>query len=567
MEEKTSFTEKEEKRAVWKRKLSAAGKGVKKTFHIFPVTQGSIWLFTILFAVLTGCSDSVMMDVGERVLFFLLFFGTGSFFSEAVYRKTEKMRLRVFLYAAALLPALLFSWLLALEPGSAVWRWDADLIGSYLPRYIICYELVLFILAVYFCFCSSRLSLEEYITRIFAWAVRVSVLYVVLIIGVSTVVGIFDELFEAGYEIYFQFQILLFGIFYISSLLKVMLPEAEEEGHFTEGLVKYVLTGLLISAFAIVYIYILKILLFRDMPSNAVFRILTGLFLTGVPIWTMNSFYTRQNPLLKISRILPYLFSPLILLQGYSIGVRIYENGITPMRYVGILLLVFEILYVLLYFFRRQAISRLFVVLACFVLVACCLPGINMYHVSYLNQKSALERFLNRQDTSSLSRRELDQAAGAYRYLCEDQKGSGYLAALPEEMTEKLENMQGDSSGYRKTYDIYQSKKFTVLDVAGYQSCYPVKVSRRDAGEIETMTEYKLTYGEEETVFFDLKGYLDGFLGMEDDNGAIDQYFLSHRIFDLNADTRLCLDYLSFDYDLTTGEYTSFSFGGYLLVK
>lgn len=72
-----------------KDKLAFIGKGMKNTFLYFPVTQGSIWLFTLLCTILVSCSDSVVMDVGEKLMYFLIFYGTGSFFAEALYQKTE----------------------------------------------------------------------------------------------------------------------------------------------------------------------------------------------------------------------------------------------------------------------------------------------------------------------------------------------------------------------------------------------------------------------------------------------------------------------------------------------
>ena len=90
------------------------------------------------------------------------------------------------------------------------------------------------------------------------------------------------------------------------------------------------------------------------MPSNAVFRILTGLFAAGLPVWTMNSCYSQKNPLLKLTRLLPYLFSPLILLQAYSIGIRIYENGVTPPQISLRAAFVFEIIYVSVYYFKDR---------------------------------------------------------------------------------------------------------------------------------------------------------------------------------------------------------------------
>ena len=318
MEEKMPAAGKRKYMEVLKEKFAAFKGNMKNTFVCFPVTQGSIWLFTLLFVLLININDSSVMDFLGRIMFFLVFYGTGSFFTEALYQKCRKLWLRIVLYIALVIPAVLFAWLVTLDYDSMFLAWEYDTIEFYLPRYIACYELVLFTLAVYFCFRKAGFSLEEYLARFFAWAVRVSILYFVLIIGVGLIMGILVELFDVDYDIFIQAQVLLFGIFYVSSLLRGVLPKTGDDGPFAEVLIKYVMTGLVISAFAIIYVYILKILIFRDMPSNSIFRILTGLFIAGLPIWTMNAFYTQHNPLLKISRLLPYLFAPLVLLHRYT---------------------------------------------------------------------------------------------------------------------------------------------------------------------------------------------------------------------------------------------------------
>lgn len=139
------------------------------------------------------------------------------------------------------------------------------------------------------------------------------------------------------------------------------------------------------------------------MPSNAVFRILTGLFAAGLPVWTMNSCYSQKNPLLKLTRLLPYLFSPLILLQAYSIGIRIYENGVTPLRYLCVLLLFFEIIYVSVYYFKRQAVCLLIPLFAVFTAAACFVPGINMARFSLNSQQNALHKYIMAEESSALT--------------------------------------------------------------------------------------------------------------------------------------------------------------------
>ena len=180
---------------------------------------------------------------------------------------------------------------------------------------------------------------QEYLARFFAWAVRVSILYFVLIIGVGLIMGILVELFEVDYDIFIQAQVLLFGIFYVSSLLRGVLPKTGDDGPFAEVLIKYVMTGLVISAFAIIYVYILKILIFRDMPSNSIFRILTGLFIAGLPIWTIDVYKRQMKPpapintvplfqkFLPVSQNLPFPLSIIRRILPYY-PYRLHQNNI-----------------------------------------------------------------------------------------------------------------------------------------------------------------------------------------------------------------------------------------------
>ena len=55
------------------------------------------------------------MDFLGRIMFFLVFYGTGSFFTEALYQKCRKLWLRIVLYIALVIPAVLFAWLVTLD--------------------------------------------------------------------------------------------------------------------------------------------------------------------------------------------------------------------------------------------------------------------------------------------------------------------------------------------------------------------------------------------------------------------------------------------------------------------
>ena len=508
-------------------------------------------------------SESIY-DVLEKALPFLVFYGTGCFFAEAVYQKTEKLRLRAVLYILSVIPAFLLTWLLYLEPDSFFLGQDALTISFYLPRYIAGYEVILISIAVYLCFLRTRLSLEQYLGRVFAAVVRISIIYFILMIGTSMVVGIFIELFDGAFSLYIQVQCLLLGLYYIPALLRSVLPDEKEDSRFAEVLIKYILSGLVISAFAVIYAYVLKILLFRDMPSNAVFRILTGLFAAGLPVWTMNSCYSQKNPLLKLTRLLPYLFSPLILLQAYSIGIRIYENGVTPLRYLCVLLLFFEIIYVSVYYFKRQAVCLLIPLFAVFTAAACFVPGINMARFSLNSQQNALHKYIMAEESSALTQRQIDKAAGAYWYLREEPTGKAWLQSLPEEDKAKLENLKsGSPIEYEALRHFYYSIKNTAIDISGYNTCYPIQVSARD--NTENFTAYQIVYGGSSSAIVNLAAYLNNF---PDESGeTAEAYFEKHHEIPIDPYRKLYLEYLSYDYDRVGENYTYISFHGYLLEK
>lgn len=65
MEEKMPAAGKRKYMEVLKEKFVAFKGNMKNTFICFPVTQGSIWLFTLLFVLLININDSSVMDFWE----------------------------------------------------------------------------------------------------------------------------------------------------------------------------------------------------------------------------------------------------------------------------------------------------------------------------------------------------------------------------------------------------------------------------------------------------------------------------------------------------------------------
>lgn len=67
--------------------------------------------------------------------------------------------------------------------------------------------------------------------------------------------------------------------------------------------------------------YIIKILVLRQMPKNQIFRILSSLFIIGMPIWSMAQYFKDENFWYNVSSKLAIAFIPFIILQSGKIKI------------------------------------------------------------------------------------------------------------------------------------------------------------------------------------------------------------------------------------------------------
>lgn len=100
-----------------------------------------------------------------------------------------------------------------------------------------------------------------------------------------------------------------------------------------------------------------------------------------------------ENKFVEVfSKIMPIAFIPLIGLQVYSIGARIGENGITPVRYMGVMFIIFEIIAIVLSIVnKRKYLTNALLVAAVLMAISTILPVVNMEEISNYNQASRLK--------------------------------------------------------------------------------------------------------------------------------------------------------------------------------
>ena len=255
-----------------KEKILSLKDFIKNFFSKYPLTMIIIFTYTILGAFVFDL-DFIKEEWIEKIVIFLTFGGIGAFFSENVINKS-KLKTNIS-YAITLIISAFFSWYLTKD----------NLDFDFISKLSVCYIVTLIAVSLFFIIKNSKKEISEYLLKFFINITRVSMVYFVLAIGAIIIYEIFNMLIlDYKGDFGWRIEILILGLYYVPKMIYSLIDMEEEVIPIYKSLVKYVLMTLVSIAFLIIYMYIIKILILRDMPKNQIFRILTALFVIGAPI-------------------------------------------------------------------------------------------------------------------------------------------------------------------------------------------------------------------------------------------------------------------------------------------
>lgn len=442
--------------------------------------------------------------------------------------------------------------------------------GTGIYRILIGYSIVAFLIGLFKVIKNSGLELSKYCTRVFKNLFGTGVIYGILVVGFALIMAISISLLTPGknYELVLRAQIAIAGFFLIPATLLSITNTEGENSKFIETVISFVLLPLTAIATIIIYIYMIKILVLRQIPQNSIYRIVAGLFVVAFPVWVMTYEYKQKNKFVEVfSKIMPIAFIPLIGLQIYSIGARIGENGITPVRYMGVMFIIFEIIAIVLSIVnKRKYLTNAVLVAAGLMAISTILPVVNMEEISNYNQASRLRNAWREGESfTSLSNEEKAVASSAYRYLLRQENSEKYLPKYldKEELTEKLIEHYSPYGDEDETYDEkrttykrvnYQYPDDGVITVEGYNRIKKFKVYEYDInGEnLESVSLY-------DTFNINLKDYVIGLIeANKNGDESAKEYIVSHRVHrvDDSRDIYITDVNLSYEVDLE-GNYDS----------
>ena len=291
-------------------------------------------------------SDTTINRNEEYILIFLGMSIVGTFFTESVLRGRKSKEVAITGYIFSGLGAFLWVILDVIAQSDV-----SDITKYYILVAAGFYVLVFVSLSFLALVKDSNLAFEQYLLRIVISVLKLLLILLILNLGVLLILWLIDALIAKIYIFTWlgYVEIMLVALVYIPYGLSCLINQSEpEQTKFARGLVLYALMPLLIAATGIVYIYIGKIVITRDIPSNQVFMICAGLCFIGWLIWTMAYAYTRRDrtPIYnKIIRYMKYFYAPLIILEIYAIAVRIHDYGYTIPRLAGIAFIVLQVIY------------------------------------------------------------------------------------------------------------------------------------------------------------------------------------------------------------------------------
>ncbi len=542
-----------------KEKIKNIGKIFKKIFEKFPITMLIVFITTVIYTISIGnyiFTSKVLNNIG----LFSILFASGTFFTETIKKDKRKS---IFCYIISFIIAISLTCLINIE--KSVLGIKNTIFIDYIIRICFCYIFSMIISTIYIQFKKSNISFKEYVVRVATNLFKTSIIYGILSIGALIVTSIFNFLILNGDDFYISLRVetLLLGLFYIPRLLYSFFELDIEIGKFVKGIIKYTLGILVIIAFAIIYLYIGKIIILKDIPSNQIFRIVASLFVIGCPIWTMVSYFKEKDIISKINNMLPILFAPFIILQVYSIGVRIYHNGVTEPRYLCVILIIFEMIYLMIYLLNKEKIANILPVLVVLVIVSTIVPGINMYKVSQMSQLKNL-RILKQKD--EYSQEDIAKIKGAYNYLNGINEGKEILEDyLTEKDIDKINDIKQPKNNENNTTFLYTSTSISNINIEGYNDIYIVS----NYGEkVKTLNDLKnISLQDKNNINYfevDLYNIVNEYL---DNKENIKEYFNNHHEFELDNKSRLIIEDIQLKYNKENQKIITFYLNGYIVTK
>ena len=540
---------------------------LKETFKKFPITIVIVYLTTIVCAF--GTDDFVETFLDDMWFFMMIVWAIGTLFSEKFFKNNY---VRAAGEIIALIIALSFRWIITDESLSN---------NTTLMKIYVTYLCVIPLVTVYKILKDSGVSVKEYAIRVLGNVGKTSAIYGLANLGILVVILVFVELILDGndYDILPRTLILLLGGFYVPAMIDAITNVKNETGKFMKILLTGILMPVALFLIGTLYLYVIKIFLNGELLNKSLFFILSLTFSLAIPGVILLRNYDENKTVLKISNVLLYSFIPLMVLQIIAMNVRVGDYGLTESRYMGYLLILFEIIFIALMIIKNSKyLDKIILVFAGFIIVGILTP-LNVFDVPVYSQTARITKMLKTVDNfENLTAKEKNECKKAFIYV--------KRSFIPEYLDKKLSKEEKDAiENYEVDYSVeddnnmsyYESKYEHIsmydsranVNVEGYKMLYHSYANYASENKDDiNIKKYEVKDQDEKIkVTVDLENLIREMYKAEKENTE-DETFEKVRLLETSSENIMFfVTDFSVSYELYRNKIDHVSVDGYLLVK
>lgn len=520
-----------------------------ETFRRYKVTLSLIGITTILALFLVDFEDVEFLQHLTIItsLTALLSFTIETYFEN----KKEKIGFLIL----AIIMSLITDYIIHLDDLSI--KLSLFIVGIYLSITILAFYKI----------SKNANSLSSFLTHVLNNNILLGIASSAINMGVLFIVTIIQTLIfnNTDFELYLKAEILILGIFVIPGEILSLTYHKHEIMKPIRVLINYIILPLVLTATAVIYVYFLKMIFTLNIPSNEVFLIITILFIAAGPTWLMIRCFRSDNKFIRFStKYLPYIFIPLICLQIFSIGIRLFDHGITIRRYIGIMVLIFEIATVALSILKEEKhLHKLVLVGSTLVLIIFCIPFINMIDISYFSQSHRLTTLYTKNTNfEELDKKQKAQISNIFYYIKYDLKQD-------DRLPEYIDKDMLDKRGYYY-YDepislesINYNRRNNKINIEGYKTIEEIEIyTYESAKTVNKLQLDELNIYQDKDKNKEARKAFNKYINHILKAGEVEEEEII-----LNENTKISISYLYISYDSSTNEITSININGFLIQK
>lgn len=527
----------------------------KENLKQYTVTNIAIILVTL---ILVFCDYGILGDIIGSIVIIGAISAINLFTSETFFKSDKKLLIARIM---SILIAIIFE------------RWIHFSKLTSTIRIAYGYSIIIFLIGFMKVIKNSKLEIHTYFIKIFQNLFSVGIIYSILNIGLTIILSVFVLLLLDNsdvFELIVRLQIALLGLFLVPGYLISITSTKNEISKFIKTIISFVLLPLTILMAIIIYIYMAKILIVKEIPSNSIFRILTGLFTVAFPVWLMVYNFKDKSKIIEVfCKAMPIAFIPFICLQIYSISARCIEHGLTPTRYLGIMFIVFEIITIFLSLYKNRKYLLHFITTAIVIIaILTILPIVNMQTISNINQSNRLKKaWKDGEEYSNLTEEQKNIVKGAYYYLNTQDNKEKYI---PEYISKNDDILNDNMYSYKNSYTkriSYTVPTEEITDIKNYSYLKEIKTSYygyKDASLNDFRLNNDLSINIEEYI-------LQMISNNNESKYSVNEYIKNNKILRINETMDLYIKDIEVSYetqkDKNINDVTYVYISGYILIK